>query len=63
MLHMVDSITMRDIIYTMALALGTVLIIMAITIASIGYLWHLVKPTVERTELQLLKDSNGTMVR
>ena len=43
---------MRDIIYTIVLALGTVLIIMAMTIASIGYLWHLVKPTVESVETQ-----------
>ena len=43
---------MKDLIYTIALALGTVLIIMAMTIASIGYLWHLVKPTVESVETQ-----------
>jgi len=42
---------MKDLLYTIALALGTVLIIMAMTVASIGYLWHLMKPTVEKAKV------------
>ena len=40
-------------------AVGTVLIIMAISIASTAYLWHLVKPTVEATELKYIQQVNS----
>jgi hypothetical protein len=43
---------MKDLAYTVALAIGTVLILVAISILSVGYLWHIVKPTVEKTEAQ-----------
>lgn len=60
MFYMVDCIKMKDLVYTIALALGTMLIIMAMTIGSLGYLWHLIKPTVEAKELQYLRDTNLT---
>lgn len=41
---------------TLMIALGAVLLMLALFIASIGYIWHIAKPTVEATELQLLKD-------
>lgn len=44
------------------LAVGTVLILLAISIVSVGYLWHLLKPAVERAELKLL-DVNQTKVK
>jgi len=43
---------MKNIIYAIALAIGTVLILTAISILSIGYLWHIAKPTVEKSEAQ-----------
>lgn len=44
------------IIDTLMIALGSVLLLIALSIASVGYIWHLVKPTVENTELQYYKD-------
>lgn len=46
---------MNSFMYNIVTALGTVLVLIAISIVSIGYLWQLVKPTVERTELQYYK--------
>ena len=51
---------MKDIFYAVALALAPVLILTAISIASIGYLWSMIKPTVEHVELKYLKDINST---
>lgn len=49
---------------TLVVAFGTLLVIFAIAIASLGLLWHTIKPTVEATELKILKglneDTNGT---
>lgn len=52
---------MKDLFYTLVLALGTVLILTAMSVASIGYLLHIIKPTAERAELQYIKDTNATM--
>lgn len=46
---------------SLMVAFGTLLFIFALAIASLGVLWHTIKPTVERTELKILKDLNGTL--
>lgn len=43
---------------TLITAFGTLLVIFAIAIASLGLLWHTIKPTVEATELKLLQGGN-----
>ena len=40
--------------------IGTILILMAISIVSMYYLWHIIKPTIEAKELQYLRDNNLT---
>jgi hypothetical protein len=37
--------------------IGAVLIVVALSIASIGYIWQFIKPTVEKYELRVLSDS------
>jgi uncharacterized BrkB/YihY/UPF0761 family membrane protein len=43
---------MSRLAYTVFIALAPILIIFTISIASIGYLWSMVKPTVESVETQ-----------
>ena len=39
------------------IAFGTLMILLAFTVVSLGFLWHTIKPLVEKTEIQLL-DAN-----
>jgi len=52
---------MKNIIYTIALAIGTALILTVISILSMGYLWHIVKSTVEKTEAQYFDTNLSTL--
>ena len=40
-------------------AIGTVLIILAVSIVSTGYLWYLIKPTIEATEKKIINELKG----
>lgn len=51
---------MSRILYTVFMAVAPVLVLTAISIASVGYLWSMIKPTVEHAELKYLKDINST---
>lgn len=52
---------MGKLVDSLIVAFGTLLVIFALAIASIGVLWHVMKPTVEKYELKILKDLNGTL--